>query len=994
MIYGIWQTATARMSRIRVRVQRLAGAFICLSCCAVSLEGREISRIFPQMGPGTRIAISLDIPAKRAGLSLTIDRALLSTYQLCLYEPEWMGTRRLYIDNQARIHDENGELTVIREQGELLVTPRGATLFVDDIPLPANLTGWHALWITEKKHAPSPRVRQIPLIRIRDDFMRQDIEVHPFSRITGGIVRLAQHGGGMPTTPEQEADPEFGRAVNPFSVFASEQGRLSYNVHGADTWGDVNTEARFYFGKPKTGDVVDTNTLPTGADMLVVQGPADGKQVAFGWSGEHRIFVLKTRVGNGPWQILKRWSKTRPPLTNWIKIGLQVTRGHLVEGFLDGVSVLSADLTARIRGPFHIQSGRELTEFDDVRAHSLPPEPETGTRIHVESRQFAGKRKKSKSDPEQYDEWASSAGAFVRRRWLNTETAEQRAMLVTAKPLIGDFSYSSLESASMRMPLPEGLYEFAFFRPAQDGSIPNPRNGDKPVFSFSAVRSDGEWHFLLPGEANGEPGSDASAANLRLKRTGKMGNKLQLCLKQRAVPISSALPGPLHLGIARVRQPGSKVRFLFSPSPSHHLVRSRNLIHEFFEEAPVDWNWLEGAFRMDCRWACQKEWNFMSCASTGIPCMISKRRFAGNQIHEYFVSLRSVFPWDAGDTTFTYDPTQDRENNFAILIRNHGWYNRRDLNFSFCTEGVDPLSGYSVVFGGDDNRETRLLRKGIVVASTREPDFLFPKDSSHLAVHWNWWKFTVSRLEGTILVDLNDTRLFMYTDPDPLQDGHIAFWSLRNGFALSRVTSTADRIATDPHFLYVADDALCGWRPLLRDSVQIDQCADSSMFRVKNTTGGGFFAVRYELKHPVDLIQTPVLELPLALGPGTVVCAHLQIGGKNFILGLDDAPLSGMKTLLTPEFEHGKCFRLPTLTEKQIRESYCLGECSSEGGLLRVNLLNGLRNLTALSLEEPILTSLTLGNTSNEDYLLAGNRRNMAGCYYLVGKPSFLAQGD
>ena len=33
--------------------------------------------------------------------------------------------------------------------------------------------------------------------------------------------------------------------------------------------------------------------------------------------------------------------------------------------------------------------------------------------------------------------------------------------------------------------------------------------------------------------------------------------------------------------------------------------------------------------------------------------------------------------------------------------------------------------------------------------------------------------------------------------------GHVGFWSVRNGFALARVTSSADRLGWDPHVLYV-----------------------------------------------------------------------------------------------------------------------------------------------------------------------------------------------
>ena len=110
--------------------------------------------------------------------------------------------------------------------------------------------------------------------------------MHPHARITAGTISLAQHGGGMPTTAAEEASSGFQRAVNPFSIHAAGGGRLTYRVHAPERWGDVHAEASFYFGIPKTGHVVDRQSLPLATDMLVVMGPPEGVQVAFGWSGD------------------------------------------------------------------------------------------------------------------------------------------------------------------------------------------------------------------------------------------------------------------------------------------------------------------------------------------------------------------------------------------------------------------------------------------------------------------------------------------------------------------------------------------------------------------------------------------------------------------------------------------------------------------------------------------------------------------------------------
>jgi hypothetical protein len=876
----------------------------------------------------------------------------------------------------------------VLRRAEVLATPAGTTLFVDDVPMPVEVTGWRLHWVLARDSAPAPEkaVQIIPRVDVRDDFMREDLELHPYSRVSQGTVLLAQRGGGMPTTAGEEADPDFQRATNPFAVRASNFGRLTYNVHGADRWGDVHTEARFYFGVPRTGNVVDANTLPLNTDMLVVQGETEGRQVAFGWSGAQRTFVLQMREANAPWVQLRRWTGKRPALTNWVKLGLSLREGHVVEAFLDGMAVFEADLGKRVMGPFHIASGEGLMEFDDVRAWSLPREEQPAASLCVKSREFAGKQRKSGSDPEEFEEWATSSRAFSRTAWTDPETGERVAGIITTLPLMGDIRYESVENSTVSGPLPEGMYEFRVQR-SRDGQTPDVRT-EPPIFALRAERRADDWLVEQIGSDAQEPVSGKALTAIRLSRLTEDENRIGLRTETGRKPVSDPVPGPVHVAVLRIVPTDGQMHFLLSPSPNHHSLRCANLVNEFFEEAPADWSWVEGAFRMDCRWACQNQWSFMACGATGLPYMTSKRTFAGDQIHEYYLCLRAVLPWDAGDHDFTFDPDIDRANNFERIRANAGWYNRRDLNFSFCSDGRDPLSGYSVVFGADDNTETRLLRKGRIVARTDKPEFLFPTDPSHRAVHWNWWKFTVRKRKNRIRVSLNDAVMFDYLDRDPLDQGHIGFWSVRNGFALSRVTSIAEKLGRRADVLYVSDDAESAWQPLLRDAVTLTRDGGSSLVRVTNNRGGGFLAVRYCPDEPVDLRQTPLLELPLEVKKGTAVNLHLFIGGESFIVRLGDAPLAEMKSLLTPEFEKGECFRIPTIPVERVRDSMCLGNVKPENGIVRMNLPAALQKLNRVP-SQPLLTVMTLGNTSNGDYLMAGNGGNRTAASYRVGNPRF-----
>ena len=185
-----------------------------------------------------------------------------------------------------------------------------------------------------------------------------------------------------------------------------------------------------------------------------------------------------------------------------------------------------------------------------------------------------------------------------------------------------------------------------------------------------------------------------------------------------------------------------------------------------------------------------------------------------------------------------------------------------------------------------------------------------------------------------------------------------------------------------------ADSTEQGWRPLVRDAVRLTAGPGPGFTTVTNAFGGGFFAVRHLPERPIDLRQTPRLTLPLRLGPGTRVNLHLEIGGKPYVVRLGETPLAGMKALLVPGAERGECFRLEVIPESVIRARYCLAELPADQESLQLDLLGALQKLNSDAVE-PILTCMTVGNSSNAGYLLAGGGGNEAGSSYRIGPPTF-----
>ncbi|MBT7161254.1 MAG: hypothetical protein HN904_00675 [Victivallales bacterium] len=914
------------------------------------------------------VQIPFQVPASAAARTLRFERQALKTHRLYLRS----RTDRddfLYIDYTGEMWRRGESVGHLRRWGELVLAEDRVTLYVDGHRITQPTATWNVYWETTEENAPPLTSSLHARTEVTDGFMRHVLASAPCKQVEGNMA-LAQHGGGMARDESEMHSYDFQRAANPFSVRGSGGGAL---VYGEPTWTEYLAEARFYFGIPKTGHVVDRNTVPTDTDMLVSQGNKDGLQIAFGWVGIERRFCLLSRQGDAAWEVLARHQRGRPPLTNWVRIGIAVRDGCRVEGWLDGARVLRTTLDERLTGPCRVSTGAGLVELDDVRIHSLPLPPPAPQPLLVTSRAFAGKQEKNKADPTQFGQWATGNDTF--RPFLAPREDGGGAGIRTRQPLIGPWQYDSRPYDESLGELPPSRYRYLITQASLD--TPTPGSG-QILARLDAVRDAKGWTLNIPGWKQDKP-----LFPLRFRRTEQGQIEAQCAGVWTATGLRAT--GSVRLGVVRLR---SREGILVAPRPKHHRISCDNLYNEFFEEAPTDWAWLDGAFRMDARWACQDQWNFLACGSTGVPMMVSKRHFAGEQLHEYFVSQRPVMPWDAGDASFQYDPDSDRQNKFPILIANEGWYIRRDLNLSLCSDGRNPLSGYAILLGADDNQETRLLRKGVVVARTSDPAFLFPTQAGFGVVHYFWRRISVWKKQGRLRVWINDRPAFDFTDPEPIPAGHVAFWSVRNGFAITKASSLAESVSWRPDVLYVPPvvAAANGWTALATDATRVVQTEGDNVTFAR-TSEAGFAAVRYHLRPSLTLYETPVLELPLKLDAGVALNLHVHTSVGSFLVPVT-APSTGMKALLTPDFERGECFRLPDLTESVVRTRYLLTETDFSQGRLRCDLRRGITRLRG-DTKGVRLLSLTLGNSSNKDYLLAGALGDPSTSHFTVGKPVF-----
>lgn len=887
------------------------------------------------------------VPEESVGRILTMDRHALRRTPVYVRERKGDGYFCFNGDNAGIAQS----LCLVHIEDTITAVGDGSRV-LGQFPLEA----WDVYWVASSSSM-RPRLLKEVLdrVEIMDSFMREDLFDSAW-QASSGHWALNQQGGGMPGGADV-GKASVQRTVNPFTVRSSHSGILQF---GAQRLAHAVAEARFYFGAPRTNRLTDWETLPS-ADMLLTFGqPAC--QLAFGWLADEASFALLRRVGDGAWRVLERLD-TRPPLTNWVRVGLELRQGSRAIAYLDGEVVLDHQLEQFVCGPFSIISGG-MIELDDVRLQTLPADfsRQPGS-VFVRSRQFAGKKLLQERDPQAYENWTQGDHAFAQNETIDC-LGEPLRQIHNRLPLFGDVTYEVLAHDPVAGPLAAGEYRIEFAPHQCTAPVL------KPFRERLFLRYDGE-HWFTQQDLSGWSRAER-LPRLRFRRIRRGALEVQTAAGWRA--FGRDLSGALSIRVSHRPSGGSSTY----PEKAHHQIHSANLVTELFEQAPTEWNWLEGAFRMDSRWACQDQWNFLACGGTGLPALVSKQRYDRNQEHEHFVSVRPVMPWDAGDGGFAYDPEIDRTNKFRIFHRNHGWYNGRDLNFSFCTDGRSPLSGYSVIFGGEDNARSMLLRKGEVVAENR--DFRPAQSRRHMEIHWRWWQFNVRMHDGMLDVQVNGRPLFAYVDREPLRGGHTMYWSVRNGFVLGRVASTAEEVHEQRHHLYLRSGQTApSWRPLVPNAVRISAAVAPYEARITAEAGGGLLAVRHWPEIPVDLAQTPQLDLPLAIDPGLALSVHVQISGRPYVIR-GTGPLAGMLAYLAPCDEDGEQFRRTPIPEDRVK-AVLLGELA-EGGI-RLNLLEAAR-AAGCKEESPKVEALTIGNSSNSGYLQANQP---AGAGFSVGTP-------
>ena len=271
-------------------------------------------------------------------------------------------------------------------------------------------------------------------------------------------------------------------------------------------------------------------------------------------------------------------------------------------------------------------------------------------------------------------------------------------------------------------------------------------------YRLSAVRSGGPWKVTLSeagadvGEKELPPGPQPE--RFRLRKTGRFcaayvdGRCLLWHDSQQ--PLTGTKIGYYSRG-ADVKREGVR-------------VLTRQVYNELFRQAPTDWRIATGTWEVTNRWECDPRWSFFSGRSHKLAAIWNKRQFVGDVAVEFYAGIKM-------------DQSRGRRYEYAS-----------DMNVTICGNGTDLNSGYNLMFGGWRNTATCIVRRGTVVAQTRGV-----KIPQHNSIHRRWFYVRAEKIKDQIALYIDNQRVLIYTDPDPLRDSQMAIWTYNNGLMVSRV---------------------------------------------------------------------------------------------------------------------------------------------------------------------------------------------------------------
>ena len=409
-------------------------------------------------------------------------------------------------------------------------------------------------------------------------------------------------------------------------------------------------------------------------------------------------------------------------------LGLHV-RGAQAWGSLNGTMLCFAqNLPATGRGTCAVRvpagsAGRFLQRLAIRPQLPLPHiENRVGTFTHEESMEIWG-------DP--VSEWIMAVTDHGPRYWHRSDFWQDVAVELDLDKLRGE-GLGQTWGLVMRGILPSGPTPAVQFRVA--GS------GDEATFEFDP--GTGETVALTPATAPRVLALERRQGRILAKADGE-------------VLLIRPLPEGLT-GLCRVGRFGDGLREKWAEALN---VRADGVKTYSFKKAPTDWVPVAGTWEVTNRWQCDPRWSFYAGVQRhGPACNWNKREHGSDVSLEFFAGPKM-------------DTSRGKKYEYAA-----------DLNAVLCGDGRDITSGYSIMFGGWNDKGSYILRGRDVLQETT--DVRIPRGGS---LHRRWFHIKI-RKHGSKLTLWIDGRLAATADdPQPLDGKRFGLWTWDNGMMVAQV---------------------------------------------------------------------------------------------------------------------------------------------------------------------------------------------------------------
>ena len=316
-----------------------------------------------------------------------------------------------------------------------------------------------------------------------------------------------------------------------------------------------------------------------------------------------------------------------------------------------------------------------------------------------------------------------------------------------------------------------------------------PGDADLDLKLTTALEEKARVSLLVAGDGK----ETSSCYELAVRRAGKKdaakGCALELLRKGKSVAESLVPwgPGPHNVGLSRsgtllIAKVGGRIAASWrDPEPlkgdrvgfttrGHALnvtdfnIYSRNVLSYTFRTAPTEWRVGGGKWEISNRWQCDPRWSFFSGRGDGNVVLWNKRRFLGDFTLEFYAGIKM---------------DRDRGSRYEYAS---------DINATVCGDGKNLTSGYSFVFGGNNNSVTRIYRGTTVLAETTGT---LIQSRGH---HRKWYYIRVAKRGRSLEMKIDDQVVLAVEDPQPHPGGYMSIWSHDNGVMVARVRVSAEEI--------------------------------------------------------------------------------------------------------------------------------------------------------------------------------------------------------